>query len=117
MLSCTIGYGPLVSSTAYTASTKINPIILYVLSSSNSIQVQQLLHIQKMLGSKPSDEATSPLYDTSNGIIIGDITFATAEELQSSIKEASKKTEVYTISERLHHIEKMMTLPKLTSSN
>lgn len=72
---------------------------------------------------KPSEEAntfdntTEDPFDTTNGIIIGKLIFAASDELQTSVKEASRKTEIFTLSERLNQIEKIMPIPTLNSSN
>ncbi|KHJ35917.1 putative serine threonine protein kinase domain protein [Erysiphe necator] len=53
----------------------------------------------------------------SGGIKIGGITFASHGDLKTSYKEASRKTEVWTLSERINNIEKLVPIPKLTTNN
>ncbi|KAI1005873.1 hypothetical protein K3495_g2357 [Podosphaera aphanis] len=72
---------------------------------------------------KPSD-SKSDTEDINNkldiqhiDIVIGGITFATMDEVKASIKESSRKTEVYTLSERLSKIEAITPIPILKSSN
>lgn len=61
---------------------------------------------------KPSSEATS-----SSNLMIQGITFASVEDIADSIKESSRKTEVWTLSDRLKSIAKMSPIPKLKASN
>ncbi|POS82902.1 hypothetical protein EPUL_006221 [Erysiphe pulchra] len=63
------------------------------------------------------DDKTDNKSSITNSITIGDINFATGEELQTSIEEVSRKTEISTLFERLSQVEKMMPIPKLNSSN
>ena len=55
--------------------------------------------------------------DPENGIIINSTLFATKEEVDASIKESNRKTEVFTLSERLSSIDKMSPIPTLKPSN
>ncbi|CAD6501298.1 BgTH12-01550 [Blumeria graminis f. sp. triticale] len=48
---------------------------------------------------------------------MNNIIFATSDDVKTSLKEAHRKTEVWTLTERLGNIEKICTIPKLTSSN
>lgn len=71
---------------------------------------------------KPSNKASSTPDDSQDTstlqiIQISDIVFASSDDVKTSLKEANRKTEVWTLSERLGNIEKMIPLPKLTSSN
>ncbi|KAI0994164.1 hypothetical protein K3495_g14018 [Podosphaera aphanis] len=73
--------------------------------------------------SKPSDsksdteEINNKLDIQHIDIEIGGITFATMDEVKASIKEPSRKTEMYTLSICLSKIEAMTPIPILKSSN
>ncbi|CCU76537.1 serine/threonine protein kinase domain protein [Blumeria hordei DH14] len=69
--------------------------------------------------SKPSLEAKTDFDETneSTSITISGIEFASTEELEDSLKESNKKTEIWTISTRLDSIERVTPVPKLTRSN
>ncbi|KAI0990815.1 hypothetical protein K3495_g17372, partial [Podosphaera aphanis] len=69
---------------------------------------------------KPSQEAEiESKYESSitTGISIAGIQFATAEQLEESLKESNKKTEIWTLSTRLDSIEKVTPVPTLQLSN
>ncbi|POS83257.1 hypothetical protein EPUL_004354, partial [Erysiphe pulchra] len=71
---------------------------------------------------KPSSKARSIPDDSQDTpplqiVQISDIVFASSDEVKTSLKEENRETDVWTLSERLGNIEKMIPLPKLTSSN
>lgn len=66
---------------------------------------------------KSNTDANSKTDTLENGIVINSILFATKDELQASIKESSRKTEIFTLSERLSSIDKMTPIPILKPSN
>ena len=55
--------------------------------------------------------------DPENGIVINSTLFATKEEVDASIKESNRKTEVFTLSEHLSSIDKMSPIPTPKPSN
>ncbi len=71
----------------------------------------------------PTTEGKHPLKDDNsasdelNDIIIGGLTFATADDLKESIKESQRKTEIWTLTDRLQSIDKMTPLPCLKKNN
>lgn len=72
--------------------------------------------------SKPSTEATTDAYNpaskcTEEDITVGKIQFATAPDVQDSIKLSAKKTELYTLTAHLESIDKMTPIPTLKQSN
>ncbi|POS82208.1 hypothetical protein EPUL_006539, partial [Erysiphe pulchra] len=70
---------------------------------------------------KPSDEAKfvpeNANFQLPSHIDICGITFAKYSELNSSFNQAYQKTDVHTLSQRLSNIEKIISLPKLISTN
>lgn len=73
-------------------------------------------HIFTMSDSaKPSTEALKD--NAYKSVVIGNINFATDEEVKVSVRESSRKTEVWTLSERLSYVEKIALIPVLSSSN
>ena len=66
--------------------------------------------------SKPFSKASSSESLTED-IVINGIFVASADDFKSSIKESTKNTEIYTLSERLKNIEQIVPLPTLKPSN
>ncbi|POS82154.1 hypothetical protein EPUL_006067, partial [Erysiphe pulchra] len=99
-----------------------NCALVVALSLTYSVE-QQLTHNKISGNTKPSFKATSIPDDSQDTptlqiVQISDIFLASSDDAKSSLKEANRKTEVWTLSERLGNIEKMISLPnKLTSSN
>lgn len=70
--------------------------------------------------SKPSDEADlKPTTEKSpcEELIIHGIIFATTDDIKDSQKESNRKTELWTLTDRLKSIADMIPIPKLSSSN
>ncbi|KAI1006073.1 hypothetical protein K3495_g2143, partial [Podosphaera aphanis] len=71
---------------------------------------------------KTKGEDTKQQMPTSNdsqsdSIVIHGIVFASNDDVQTSIKESNRKTEIWTWSERLSNIEKIAPVPTLKPSN
>lgn len=64
-----------------------------------------------------SEDGEKPSYEAQQDLAILGITFALANEVIDSIKESKKKTEIWTLSERLKSVAEMSPIPKLTKSN
>ena len=107
---------PSINSTAYKASFIFNHnISCFRLRS--TIHVRAATTALNMADSqKPSYEAHSDII-TSDYVQINNIIFATSDDIKASLKKANKKTEIWTLSERLNNIERINPIPKLTSSN
>ncbi|POS83560.1 hypothetical protein EPUL_003034, partial [Erysiphe pulchra] len=58
-----------------------------------------------------------PSPEASQGLVILGIILATADDLADSIEESYKKTDVWTLSERLQNIAAMSPIPKLKTTN
>ena len=72
------------------------------------------------LSLKPSSEAEdteSPSLHTERDSTIGDIQFVNIEDLKESIRESTKKTEIWTLTARLQSIDTMTPIPILNASN
>ena len=70
--------------------------------------------------SKPSEEANIKSIaekSSEDELIIHGIIFASADDLKDSLKESNKKTEIWTLTDRLKSIAEMSPIPKLKSSN
>ncbi|KHJ31036.1 putative serine threonine protein kinase domain protein [Erysiphe necator] len=65
--------------------------------------------------SKEADENSS--HTSCDHVETSKVTIASEDDVKTSLAVANRKTEVWTLSERLNNIEKMVPLPKLTSSN
>ncbi|CAD6504806.1 BgTH12-00309, partial [Blumeria graminis f. sp. triticale] len=87
------------------------PYLSHVRTATHALEMSELL--------KPSIEAKHISNDTivPDYVQINNIIFATSDDVKTSLKEAHRKTEVWTLAERLGNIEKICTIPKLTSSN
>ncbi|POS81831.1 hypothetical protein EPUL_005979, partial [Erysiphe pulchra] len=64
-----------------------------------------------------SEDGEKPSYEAQQDLAILGITFTLANEVTDSIKESKKKTEIWTLSERLKSVAEMSPIPKLTRSN
>ncbi|CAD6506181.1 BgTH12-07111 [Blumeria graminis f. sp. triticale] len=87
------------------------PYLSHVRAATHALEMSELL--------KPSIEAKPTSNDTivPDYVQINNIIFATSDDVKTSLKEVQRKTEVWTLTERLGNIEKICTIPKLTSSN
>ncbi|KAI0992017.1 hypothetical protein K3495_g16169, partial [Podosphaera aphanis] len=68
-------------------------------------------------GDDPKHQTSTPNDIQPDSIVIQGIVFASSEDVQKSIKESNRKTEVWTWSERLSNIEKIAPVPTLKPSN
>ncbi|CAD6499272.1 BgTH12-03392 [Blumeria graminis f. sp. triticale] len=75
--------------------------------------------MSSLTSSKPSLEAKTEFDKTNEDtqISISGIEFASTKELENSLKELNKKTEIWTLSTRLDSIERVTQVPTLTHSN
>ncbi|KAI1004326.1 hypothetical protein K3495_g3890 [Podosphaera aphanis] len=62
-------------------------------------------------------EVENPSDDEIAQVSISGIVFATSEDLDDSLKESKKKTEIWTLTSRLESIERMTPIPILKGAN
>ncbi|KAI1007745.1 hypothetical protein K3495_g476 [Podosphaera aphanis] len=83
----------------------------------NPLQAAYTILIKKKKGKDPNHQISTLDNSQPDSIVIQGIVFVSAEDVQTSIKESNRKTEIWTSSERLSNIEKIAPVPTLKPSN